>query len=114
MRRSERRAEVRLHGERVGVLVERPDRSCVFTYTLEWVARPDPQPVSTSLPVRAAPYEARRLHPYFAGLLPEGWNRDAAVRSLGLDPGDEMALLLATGVDCVGAVDVIVIDEADE
>lgn len=111
MKHTERRALVLLHGERVGTLVEREDGMCVFGYDPAWIARPDPQPISFSMPVRTAVYESRGLHPFFLGLLPEGWNRNAAVRSLGLHPDDDVGLLLATGEDCIGAVDVIAVRE---
>lgn len=112
MTRRERRAGVYLHGERVGRLVEREDGVCVFAYEAAWVARPDAAPISLAMPVRTEPFESRGLHAFFLGLLPEGWNHAMAVRSLGIDPGDDMALLIATAVDGIGAVDVRAEDEA--
>lgn len=107
-----RRAEVRLRGRVVGHLEEMPDGDTRFTYLAEYAADPGAVPISMTLPVRSSPYEqAKGLHPFFAGLLPEGWLHDQMVRRFMVGPRDEFGLLLATGADMAGAVQVLPIDE---
>lgn len=107
-----RRAEVRLRGRVVGHLEEMPDGDTRFTYLAEYAADPGAVPISMTMPVRSSPYEqAKGLHPFFAGLLPEGWLHDQMVRRFMVGPRDEFGLLLATGADMAGAVQVLPIDE---
>lgn len=105
-----RRAWVRLDGQVVGTLEEHEDR-CVFDYTADWAGRPDARPVSLTLPVRAEPYVSRRLHPCFANLLPEGWLLDLSVAKLKVPADDVFGLLLAVCRDCIGAIEILPIDE---
>jgi serine/threonine-protein kinase HipA len=90
-----------------GVLEEFEDGRCVFAYLPEYLARPDALPVSLTLPLSPAPVETRGLHPFFDGLVPEGWLLDLATRNWKLDPRDRVSLLLATCSDCIGAVRVL-------
>ena len=105
-----RRAQVQLAGEIVGFLEEAPE-DVVFTYTAAWVARADARPISLTLPVRAEPYRSPRLHPAFANLLPEGWLLDLSVAKLKISADDVFGLLLAVCRDCVGAVEILPLDE---
>lgn len=107
---SERRAMVRLDGERVGLLVEQ-GRRVSFQYDEAWVARQDAIPVSLTLPVRREPYETEGLHPFFENLLPEGWLLDIATSKLKLSKDDPFGLLTATCADCVGAVEIFPAEE---
>jgi serine/threonine-protein kinase HipA len=65
--------------------------------------------VSLSLPLEETPVVTRgvNLHPFFAGLLPEGIRMRALVRSLKASEDDLLGLLLKVGGDCVGAVSVV-------
>lgn len=100
-----RRAVVCIAGERVGFIEETRDGSR-FGYDDEWLSRPDARPISPTLPLRSEPYESEGLHPFFDNLLPEGWLLDLKGRRLKLDPSDTFGLLLASGDDLIGAVDV--------
>lgn len=106
MNHGARHAIVRLHGRRVGLLTACDDGTSIFRYDRNWIESGGP-PISFSMPVQPEPFETSGLHPFFLGLLPEGWNRQAAVQSLGIDSNDDMGLLLATGADCIGAVEVV-------
>jgi len=90
-----------------GTLEELEDGRCVFAYLPEYLARPDALPISLTLPLSPDPVETLGLHPFFDGLVPEGWLLDLATRNWKLDPRDRMALLLATCSDCIGAVRVL-------
>ena len=56
-----------------GSFQELPDGNCRFMYDPNYLADPDAEPISLTLPLREAPYETRGLHPFFDGLVPEGW-----------------------------------------
>jgi HipA-like protein len=101
-----RRAIVSLDGARVGVLEENPGGSR-FTYDRAYLSSPNAIALSITLPLRAEPYEARGLHPFFENLLPEGWLLDRTCEKLGLDRTDAFGLLLATCADCAGAVEIV-------
>ena len=96
---------VKLAGKPVGVIEEHDGRTR-FTYSAEWLARPDAVPVSLTLPLREEPYDSERLHPFFENLLPEGWLLDVTTRTLKISKDDPFGLLLATCADCVGAVEI--------
>jgi serine/threonine-protein kinase HipA len=63
--------------------------------------------VSATLPVRAEPYVAEglaNLHPFFAGLLPEGVMMQALIRRFRIAEGDLYSQLAQTGSDAIGDV----------
>lgn len=98
--------KVSLSGQLVGYLQE-SGRETRFTYTSEWLARPDAMPVSLTLPLRAEPYVYDGLHPFFDNLLPEGWFLEMASKKLKISKQDSFGMLLATCGDCVGNVEVV-------
>lgn len=103
-----RRAVVRLDGVRVGTLDENESRSQVtFSYDDDYRAVPGAVAVSLTLPLDGGPWTTEGLHPFFAGLLPEGWLRTLAHGKLRVDENDLFGLLVATGADCVGAVEIL-------
>ncbi len=107
-----RRGEVRLDGTRVGTIEETREGSA-FRYDAAWLGDPNAVPVSLTLPLRSEPYESRGLHPFFENLLPEGWLLEMATAKLKIPKDDAFGLLLATCADCVGAVEVMAMqDEA--
>ncbi len=80
-----------------------------LTYAPEYLATraaEEPVAIAFTLPPRAEPYEVfgANLHPFFAGLLPEGLRLRALVRSLKTSEDDLFSLLAASGVDAVGDV----------
>lgn len=74
-----------------------------FQYLQEYLSRPDAVAVSLTLPLRAAPYESKKMFPYFTGLIPEGWLLDLTSRTLKIDPKNVFDLLLRCCRDCIGA-----------
>lgn len=92
-------------GQTAGRLTEDSD-GYRFSYAPDYLARPDAAPISVCLPLRKDAFFSRELHPFFDGLLPEGWTLDIVSRNRGIDPMDRMGLLLATCEDCVGAVSI--------
>ncbi|MEQ1891113.1 MAG: HipA domain-containing protein [Planctomycetota bacterium] len=100
--------DVYLGDARVGAL-RRTERGARFTYDEEWARRhagaPD-RSIALRMPVRAEPYESLgvNLHPFFAGLLPEGLRLRALVRAVKTSEDDLFSLLAAIGPDTVGDV----------
>jgi serine/threonine-protein kinase HipA len=95
-----------------GILEELEDGRCVFAYLPEYLALPDAISISLALPLSSEPTVTRGLHPFFDGLVPEGWLLDLATRNWKIDPRDRMSLLLATCSDCIGAVRVLEMGES--
>jgi serine/threonine-protein kinase HipA len=101
-----RAAIVRLDGQRVGTLVERGIET-TFTYDAAWLSTPGAITVSLTLPLRAAPYVSRGLHPFFENLLPEGWLLELTTQKLKISKDDAFGILVATCADCAGAVEIL-------
>lgn len=104
---TERRGVVYWDKVVAGRIEELPDGDCRFVYDAAYLADPGSKPISVTMPLRADPYETRGLHPFFDGLVPEGWLLEIATRNWKIDPRDRMGLLLSTCSDCVGAVRVV-------
>ncbi|MCE2951976.1 MAG: HipA N-terminal domain-containing protein [Alphaproteobacteria bacterium] len=62
--------------------------------------------ISLTLPVRHEAYIWDVFPPFFDGLLPEGMQLEALLRTHKIDHNDFMKQLLAVGEDLVGAVSV--------
>lgn len=103
-----RSAAVLVHGCLAGVLIEvARSRSYRFTYESDYRG----PPISITLPVRSEPYEFDRFPPFFDGLLPEGAQLEALLRTAKIDRDDPMLQLLTVGGDLVGAVTVAPLEE---
>lgn len=90
-----------------GVLRELSAGRVEFKYDSEY-AEDRGKPVSYLMPVRPEPFVSEDgLHPFFDNLVAEGWLRSAQARSLGIHESNRLALLLAFGNDCAGAVSVV-------
>jgi len=99
-------------GDQPAGTIERTWEGSRFRYLPEYLeaARGDPRAaVALSLPLSETPVETRgvNLHPFFAGLLPEGIRMRALVRSIKTSADDLLSMLLKVGSDCVGAVSVV-------
>jgi serine/threonine-protein kinase HipA len=104
-----RRGEVRLDGQRVGV-IEETDRGSRFRYDRAWLTRKDALPISLTMPLQEEAYESRGLLAFFENLLPEGWLLEISTAKLKIAKDDAFGLLLATCADCIGAVEVVPYD----
>lgn len=63
-------------------------------------------PVSLTLPVERKEFEFNGFPSFFDGLLPEGMQLEALLRSAKIDRNDNFSILLLTGKDLVGSVTV--------
>ena len=78
-----------------------------FQYEATYLASPQAEPISLTLPLREEAYQSHVLFPFFDGLIPEGWLLDVAMRNTDISILDRMSLLLLCCKDCIGAVSVI-------
>jgi len=104
---TERHGRVLFGDISAGEIEERPDGVVVFRYLPEYLTRPDAEPISLTLPLSPEVVETIGLHPFFDGLVPEGWLLDIATRNWKLDPRDRVGLLLNLCSECIGAVRVL-------
>lgn len=100
-----RQAVIYWKSHRAGILTE-SDEGFSFVYDEGYLHQPDAQAISLTLPLQTAPHTHRILHPFFDGLIPEGWLLDVAERNWKLNVKDRMGLLLTCCRDCIGAVSV--------
>ena len=99
-----RRAIVCVDGMRAGILEEHEkQRRYSFLYDESYRGGP----VSLTMPLREDRYEFRFFPPFFDGLLPEGVQLEALLRSRKIDKDDVFTQLLAVGADLVGNVTVL-------
>lgn len=100
-------AKVMVSGHLVGLLEEEEVAGATrFTYSVEWLSRPDAVPVSLTLPLRPESYLQKGLHPFFENLLPEGWLFDLSSKKLKISKDDAFGMLMATCGDCIGDVEI--------
>lgn len=104
-----RKAEVLMHDVPAGILSEDED-GYRFTYYPEYI-RSNTMAISLTLPLQEGPHLCRTLHPFFDGLIPEGWLLDVVERTWKVDPRDRMGLLMASCRDCIGAVSILPLEE---
>ena len=91
-------------GAVAGSLALDHDGQMQFTYAAEWLAGDGTPALSCSLPKRRESYRRRLCRPFFEGLLPEGAQREAVARVLGVSPDNEFGLLERLGGDVAGAL----------
>ena len=82
------------------------DEGYSFAYDKDYLTIPKVQGISLTIPLREEPFQSNTLHPFFDGLIPEGWLLDIAQKNWKIDARDCMALLLACCRDCIGAVSI--------
>lgn len=92
-----------MHGHLAGYLTE---KTPFKHYRFEYLPDYNGEPVSRTMPFRAAPYEYDTFPPFFDGLLPEGPQLEGLLRIHKIDRSDLFSQLVAIGGDTVGAVTV--------
>ena len=99
-----RKARVLFNDVFVGYLYDLDDH---FEFVYDDNYLNDGFPISVTLPLRKEPFVSKFLHPFFDGLIVEGWLLKTIENNWKIDPNDRMSLLLLTGKDTVGAVSII-------
>lgn len=95
--------DVWLFADHVGTLAV-ADGRLNFHYAAGWLSRVDALPLSTSLPLQAAPFDDHQARPFFSGLLPEGRMRRLIAQQFQVSGQNDFALLQHIGGECAGAV----------
>jgi serine/threonine-protein kinase HipA len=99
-----RSAQVLYNGTLAGILTKSGGRYH-FAYDKNYLAAAGSSPISLTMPLQQAAYEADLLFPVFANMLSEGANKAMQCRLLKIDENDYFGLLLATaGNDNIGPV----------
>lgn len=78
-----------------------------FFYDSGYLQREDCKAISLTMPLREEAYVSPTLHPFFDGLIPEGWLLDVALRNTDISILDRMSLLLLCCKDCIGSISIV-------
>lgn len=105
-----KQAKIFIYNNFTGVLTE-DENGYKFEYDSDYLKNENAEPISLTLPLTDKPYISNVLHPFFDGLIPEGWLLDIAENTWKIDERDRMSLLLACCKDCIGAVSVIALEK---
>ena len=87
-------------------IIRETDDGFVFSYNKEYLENIDSNAISLTLPLSNQEYFSTMLHPFFDGLIPEGWLLEIAMDKWGIKRNDRMGLLLTVCEDTIGAVSV--------
>ena len=109
-----RRGKVYYKNSLAGIVSESDEGVYVFQYNNHYVKEHPTEFITFTMPVTNNPYSGDRLSPFFEGLIPEGWLLDIASKNWKINRNDRMGLLLACCQNCIGAVSVEPITEANE
>lgn len=86
--------------------IEEIDDGYVFEYDEDYLKNSNSKPVSLTMPLSSQNYFSNVLHPFFDGLIPEGWLLEIALNKWKINKNDRMGLLLTVCEDTIGAVTV--------
>jgi serine/threonine-protein kinase HipA len=75
-------------------------------YRFEYYEDYDGEPVSITMPSSKKVYEYDTFPPFFDGLLPEGYQLEALLRTAKIDRNDMFKQLVAVGDDMIGNVSI--------
>lgn len=98
-----RQLAVWLFGKHLGTLSQIEGRLS-FSYGSGWLHTSHAIPLSQSLPLQTEAFDDRATRPFFAGLLPEGDQRQLIAQALHVSRQNDFALLDGIGGECAGAV----------
>ena len=100
-----KQAKIYMYNNLAGILTE-DENGYKFEYDSAYLSSESAEAISLTLPLSEKPYLSNILHPFFDGLIPEGWLLDIAEKNWKINNRDRMSLLLACCKDCIGAVSV--------
>lgn len=105
-----KQAKIFMYGNLAGTLTE-DENGYTFVYDKTYLENKNAEPISLTLPLTDEPFVSNVLHPFFDGLIPEGWLLDIAEKNWKINNRDRMSLLLACCKDCIGAVSIQPVQE---
>jgi serine/threonine-protein kinase HipA len=108
-----RRGKVFYKDSLAGIITETNEGEFMFRYDEQYVNKHSKDFITFTMPVTNSPYTEKRLFPFFEGLIPEGWLLNIASETWKINRNDRMGLLLACCKNCIGAVSIEPITEAD-
>ncbi len=97
--------------ELVGQLIQDDGGQMTFQYDKDWRTKPEPIPLSRSLPLREELFTQNECRGFFGGTLPEEGNRKVIARILGISDKNDFAMLEQIGGECAGAISFLPEDE---
>ena len=100
-----KQAKVYMYTDFAGILTE-DEHGYTFAYDKQYLEKENAEAISLTMPLSQTQYVSNMLHPFFDGLIPEGWLLDIAEKNWKIDNRDRMSLLLACCKDCIGAVSI--------
>lgn len=89
-----------------GLLKEETGGGYSFQYDEDYLQSNSPAISYSLVKQKAAHFSSNQLHPFFDNLIAEGWLETAQTRLLGKKQASRFELLLAFGIDSIGAVSV--------
>jgi len=102
-----RQGKVYIKGQYAGLLTEGDNRHYSFVYDDDYLALPNAEAVSLTMPISQKAYSSDVLFPFFSNMLSEGENRKFQSQLLRIDEEDDFGILLATAnYDTIGCVTV--------
>jgi serine/threonine-protein kinase HipA len=105
-------ANVYFRDTKAGILFREGNR---FLYDKEYIRHPDSFPVSLTMPVREEEYKSENsILPFFDNLILEGWLLNVSEKTFKIEKSDRFSLLMATGLDTIGAIEIRGIYEGRE
>jgi len=103
-------AEIRLRGEKVGVLNRQPNKSFLFKYDDQYLLKKEAIAISVNFPIEKNEFLSPRLHPFFDNLIMEGWLLNQTEKKFHIDKKNRWGLLMLVGANPIGAVSVHALD----
>ncbi|MCH8135169.1 MAG: HipA N-terminal domain-containing protein, partial [Proteobacteria bacterium] len=97
--------------ELAGQLIQDDGGQMTFQYDKDWLTKPEPIPLSRSLPLREELFTQKDCRAFFGGTLPEEGNRKVIARILGISDKNDFAMLEQIGGECAGAISFLPEDE---
>ena len=102
-----------MNGIHVGELTKSASGALAFAYRPEWIGTDGARPISLSMPLQQSAYTGENAYNYFDNLLPDNkLIRDRIQARFKVPTSHPFDLLAAIGLDCVGAVQLVLNDEA--
>ncbi|MDE0308427.1 MAG: type II toxin-antitoxin system HipA family toxin [Acidiferrobacterales bacterium] len=88
----------------VGYLTQKKSGQVTFEYSAQWLNDEHNFAISTSLPLGNEQFKQKQCRGFFAGILPEEYNRRLIARNLGISAQNDFAMLEKIGGECAGAL----------